>query len=1850
MGLLARLSRIVRGTRKREARRRRLERDGLLRCRFETMEPRVLLDADPLQIGAVYLEEDLGTDVRGDAFHLTFEGGVAGTELTRIVIDGDQDNPGFGRGDVFFDTESTGFGADNAIPFTVTAFSDRSVQPIANVRVEDGTSRLIIDFNGFQTGDRLEFGIDVDEVEDFDPQETDPTLINDGFDPITSGVEFQSSLLTAYFSAPHYYDVSGTAEFRNRYDDQFEGRGLDLPADNEGEKRDRTAGAALSLVQDPLPVSIAGTVYLETDLDLIQDAGEPGIERVELALWKKGTTEYEFTGHTAVTDADGRYEFGVDLDLKPGTYQVRESQPPGLFSVGAIPGSVAGTAVGSVLPGDPNLLTEVTIPWGDEHAVDYDFAEALPARISGFVYHDRSNDGSRDGGEEGISGVEVQMVPVAIIGQQDRVSVTTDGQGFYEATGLAPGSYRVTEVRQPAGFFDGLDAAGIVDGTTVGAAANPGDRIEDVFLGGGQAGVEYNFGEIAPASLRGHVVLSDAEGNCFGPGTEHQPLENVTVQLLDAQGVKVGETTSNGQGEYAFLDLLPGSYTLAETTPSGLIDGGERVGTIDGVPVGLIVRDDVVGSIVIGSGQQGTDYDFCEHPPASLAGFVYHDENNNAAFDPDEEPIANVELTLLDAQGNTVATGRTDRRGAYSFTGLRAGEYSVLETHPAGWIDGRDDAGRVDGLTVGSAVQPGDRIDQVMLNWGDEGIHYDFGELLPVSLSGVVYHDRANDGVRDAMDEGIEGVRVEIIPLSTMAPQAPVTVFTDVSGVYAVAGLAPGTYRVVESQPAGFVDGTDVVGTVGGIPEGTVMNPGDTIDRIPLESGQSGIQYNFGEFQLASIEGSVYTSEDRGPCFAPGTVHEPLPEVVVTLQDAKGMVIAQTRTNALGRYAFRDLLPGSYTVVEQTPTHLIDGGERVGTVGGVPTGTVRSDDVIGGIELASGQQGLGYDFCEQPPAMISGQVYHDENGNGRRDEREAPIAGVEIVLRDAAGQRVAVARTDDGGRYSFAGLYAGDYSLEENHPVGWLDGLDAAGTVDGVTVGAAENPGDVISRIALGWGDTGLNYDFGELRAGSLSGLVHLDPNQNCELDDGEPLLEGVDIELLDANGQVLLTTRTGADGRYSFDNLAPGVYAVREQQPAGYFQGGQRAGSHGGDPSQADRIQAIPVGSGQRLVNYDFCELPPSSIAGVVYVDLNNNSIQEPGERGLSGVRMELMNEEVVVVATTYTRSDGSYRFDALRPDVYTVRETQPEGYFQGGQRPGGPNGDARVDDLISRIKILPGQHLVHYDFSEIPPAGLSGYVFQDGPTLTTFDGQVPDDLTEIRDGQRTADDTPLAGVVLELRNGFDGEPLNANAFLPGFYTNGTPRAVTDENGYYEFTELRGGGPYNYAVYQVQPDGFVDGIDTPGSTSGMAFNVGDPVSQIFISHFTKNPNHDAIVRIPLTAGQMSVENNFSEVRVERMIPWIDPPLSLPLDPVPDPPLIVAPPTFLNVVPPPVVRGLPDIGGQGTANPSPSWHLSVIDAGLPRDLRTNTGHDPTVWVMTTFLEKTDWRAERLQGGRWTVLGSLSEDAERRQIDFGIPGATPVVGDFNGDGLHEFGVYYRGEWFLDLNGNGQWDAEDLWAQLGSDVDLPVVGDWDGDGKDDIGIFGPEWTGDPRAIRVDPGLPDVANRPHGKPKNLPPEPSEATDGRRLLRLKAQGPRRTDLIDHVFRFGEDADYPVSGDWNGDGIRTVGIFRDGRWHLDLDGDGRLTERDATLQFGQKGDLPIAGDFNGDGIDEIGVYRRGMWYLDANGNRELDARDKVFAMGGADGIPVVGDWNGDGIDEPGVYRDVDYPTSTPAD
>lgn len=124
-------------------------------------------------------------------------------------------------------------------------------------------------------------------------------------------------------------------------------------------------------------------------------------------------------------------------------------------------------------------------------------------------------------------------------------------------------------------------------------------------------------------------------------------------------------------------------------------------------------------------------------------------------------------------------------------------------------------------------------------------------------------------------------------------------------------------------------------------------------------------------------------------------------------------------------------------------------------------------------------------------------------------------------------------------------------------------------------------------------------------------------------------------------------------------------------------------------------------------------------------------------------------------------------------------------------------------------------------------------------------------------------------------------------------------------------------------------------------------------------------------------------------------------------------------------------------------------------------------------------------------------------------------------------------------------------------------------------------------------------------------------------------------------AFTYGLPGDLPIAGDWDGDGIHSVGVFRDGVFYLDADDDRNFSVAgDFIIRFGLAGDIPVAGNWDGIGGDEIGVFRRGVWSLDVSADGFWGAGDAAFNFGLAGDIPLVGNWNAATLrDSVAVYR-----------
>jgi len=127
-------------------------------------------------------------------------------------------------------------------------------------------------------------------------------------------------------------------------------------------------------------------------------------------------------------------------------------------------------------------------------------------------------------------------------------------------------------------------------------------------------------------------------------------------------------------------------------------------------------------------------------------------------------------------------------------------------------------------------------------------------------------------------------------------------------------------------------------------------------------------------------------------------------------------------------------------------------------------------------------------------------------------------------------------------------------------------------------------------------------------------------------------------------------------------------------------------------------------------------------------------------------------------------------------------------------------------------------------------------------------------------------------------------------------------------------------------------------------------------------------------------------------------------------------------------------------------------------------------------------------------------------------------------------------------------------------------------------------------------------------------------------------------------TFFFGNPGDVPLAGDFNNDGCDTVSLYRpaEGRFfvinELGEDGGG-LGAAETSYYFGVPGDKPFAGDFDGDDIDTFGLHRESSGFVYFRNSHTQGNAHAQFIYGDPGDILFAGDWDGDGDDTVAVYR-----------
>ena len=270
---------------------------------------------------------------------------------------------------------------------------------------------------------------------------------------------------------------------------------------------------------------------------------------------------------------------------------------------------------------------------------------------------------------------------------------------------------------------------------------------------------------------------SVTDNDFYTPG---EGLAGVSIQAVRVTDSAIFSTTTWTSGGYS-LRLPPGTYTVTGSGP-------------------LLGQTITYGSVVIGSENVKRDF----YPGAGgsvITGKVFNDQNGNGRKDADERVLSNRRV-FVDADDDgqlddDERSGVTDADGRYSITVSGAGTHRLRQMLPDGW---RRTTAKVRDVTVGE---------------GETVTSPAFGATKKVMISGFVFEDADQDGLRGTGEAGLAGWRIYIDEdRDGVFDEGEQNVLTSADGKYIFAALPAGTYRVRIEPQAGWTRTTPSAFTV----------------------------------------------------------------------------------------------------------------------------------------------------------------------------------------------------------------------------------------------------------------------------------------------------------------------------------------------------------------------------------------------------------------------------------------------------------------------------------------------------------------------------------------------------------------------------------------------------------------------------------------------------------------------------------------------------------------------------------------------------------------------------------------------------------------------------------------------------------------------------------------------------------------------------------------------------------------------------------------------------------------------------------------------------------------------------
>lgn len=406
----------------------------------------------------------------------------------------------------------------------------------------------------------------------------------------------------------------------------------------------------------------------------------------------------------------------------------------------------------AVGPGDYAWEATATDPYvltGDSMgAFTIEDCEPLRGAIGDYVWEDLNGDGIQDSGEPGVEGVTVNLIVDGVVVE----TTTTDADGGYLFDELLPGNYSIEFV--------------VPDGYDLTLPNQGGDDALDSDTSGGLVTVDLAEGEInltIDAGLVQPAVIV---------------VEKVTEPAADGVFSFTGDITADlANGESASETVSPGTYTVAETVPSGwaLTDVTCSAGGVGNV-------DSAVAEYTVLSGDTVT----CTFTNTNRGDLLIE-----KATDVDTDDIFSISV---DGVAYELASGESVT------IELESGEYTITEDLAV--VDGWDLAaivcsGEADpdpsSLSTTLVVEPGTTVGCTFLNT-------EAGATLG-ALGDYTWIDQNVDGIQDTGELAVGGVDVELL----VGGSVIASTVTNEAGLYLFPNLDAGDYEVRFTAPEDYL-------------------------------------------------------------------------------------------------------------------------------------------------------------------------------------------------------------------------------------------------------------------------------------------------------------------------------------------------------------------------------------------------------------------------------------------------------------------------------------------------------------------------------------------------------------------------------------------------------------------------------------------------------------------------------------------------------------------------------------------------------------------------------------------------------------------------------------------------------------------------------------------------------------------------------------------------------------------------------------------------------------------------------------------------------------------------------------